>query len=563
MDEPNIVELLEALNIQAVERVDPGVYETKRINSQICFQSLFTTSRHDGRYRITGTTSLFLKNFFVDAEIFWNDKTPGRINSGLWVETTPSGDDCMFEAIAMRTKGKDYLLIQLSRYAFLEKRDLIQKGRQLSLSARHLVNREKSLMANQEDLEQLVRERTKDLLAANRRLKEEMAEREKLEIKMRQTSKMESLGTMAGGIAHDFNNILSAVIGYADLAHSLAKSGSLQQGYLTGVLKAGERAKELVAQILSFSRQTSRDRVPVVIREIVEECLKMIRASLPANIQIVEKLDCDTVVLADPIQIHQVLMNLCTNAGYAMTPTGGSLGVELTDVFLDEAFCRVNGDIRPGPHQKLSVRDTGSGIRPDVIERVFDPFFTTKEIGKGTGMGLAVAHGIVKSHRGTIMVESEQGVGTAFHVFLPTVDIDPKGGRLDTVSLPKGHESILFVDDDPTIVDIVKQYLEPLGYRVTTRAGSADALALFESDPFRFDLIVTDLTMPYMTGDALVSALRMIRGDIPVILCTGFDPVGEDRSLLGREINACLKKPILRKEMAEAVRKVLDARGRS
>ena len=563
MDEPILVALLDALNIQVVERMGPGIYESTGANSQICFQSLFATTQHNGRHRIIKTTSLFLEHFLVDAELFWSDATPGRVNSGPWVEVMPSGDECMFEAIAVRTHGKDYLIIQLSRHAYLEKQDLIQKGRQLSLVARDFKHREKSLLATQEDLEQIVRKRTEGLLAANQRLKEEMAEREKLENKMRQASKMESLGTMAGGIAHDFNNILSAVMGYAELAQGHAESGTPQQRYLDGVLKAGERARELVAQILSFSRQARRHRVPLVTRKIIEEGLMMIRASLPANIQIVEDLHSGAVVLADPTEIHQVLMNLCTNAGHAMALSGGRLGVELTDVVLDEAFCRSQGCIRPGTYQKLAVGDTGCGIRPDVMERVFDPFFTTKAIGEGTGMGLAVVHGIVKSHGGTILLESQQGQGTSFHVFFPTVDMDdPQLDRSSPVSLPGGCESILVVDDEPAIVDIVQQYLEPLGYRVTTRTGSADALALFESDPFRFDLLVTDQAMPHMTGDELVSAVRAIRGDIPVILCTGFDPATEDRSIPDLEIDARVKKPLLRKEIVEAVRKVLDARAK-
>ena len=561
MNPPERFDLLQALNIQVVERTAPRVYVTDRVLPHGCFRSLFSVSVRDGRQEIDGVISSFLENFLIDAEIFWEQEDEGRINSGPWVETVSGHGECMFEAIAVRTGGRDYLLVQLSRHAYLEKQDFIQKGRQLSLQAGKQARREKDLVASKEELESLVQEQTQGLLDANRRLRQEMARREKLETQMRQASKMESLGTMAGGIAHDFNNILSAVMGYAELAQNLSDAGSAQRRYIEGVIQAAERARGLVAQILSFSRQAGGDRSPIQTREVIQEGLGMIRASLPTSIRIEARLESDSVILADATQIHQVLLNLGTNAGHAMALAGGTLFVALTDVELDDSFCQASVDLSPGRYQRLTVRDTGAGVPPDIAHRVFDPFFTTKGVGAGTGMGLAVVHGIVSRHGGAVLLDNPPGQGAAFHVYFPVADMGVERPPSMPQRLAGGAESILVVDDDPAIADIIQQSLASLGYRVVTRTASTDALALFREDPARFDLVITDLTMPHLSGDRLTGKIHALRKDVPVILCTGFDPGVDDRAEVYPGVAALLKKPVLRKDLATVVRRVLDHKG--
>jgi signal transduction histidine kinase/CheY-like chemotaxis protein len=381
----------------------------------------------------------------------------------------------------------------------------------------------------------------------------------KLETQLRQAQKMEAIGTLAGGIAHDFNNILSAVIGYTELALiNIPKESSLQN-HLQQVLKAGSRAKDLVKQILTFSRQAEQEVGPFQIKLIAKEALKLLRASLPTTIEIRQDIQSDSTVLADPTQIHQVLMNLCTNAGYAMQETGGTLEVSLTNVELDSHFTGRHSDMAPGPHLRLTVSDTGHGMTPDVLERIFDPFFTTKGPGEGTGMGLSVVHGIVKSFGGTITVYSEPGKGSTFHVYLPIAEDLKDEGETEVIEpLPTGNERILLIDDEQPLVDIGKQMLERLGYEVITRTSSIEALELFRAQPDRFDLVITDMTMPNMTGDKLAMEIMKIRPDVPVILCTGFSPAITEEEANAWGIQALLEKPLLRHDLAKTIRQVLD-----
>jgi signal transduction histidine kinase/ActR/RegA family two-component response regulator len=380
----------------------------------------------------------------------------------------------------------------------------------------------------------------------------------RIQAQLQQAQKMEAIGTLAGGIAHDFNNILSAVIGYTEIALADIPEGSSQHRNLQEVLKAGSRARDLVQQILTFSRQTEQELKPVQIDQIVRETLKLLRASLPTTVKISHDIQSDSAVMADPTQIHQVIMNLCTNAAHAMRPKGGRLNINLSDVVLGGSFLEQHPYMSPGAYIRLRVIDTGHGMNKATLDRIFDPFYTTKERGEGTGMGLAVVLGIVKSHGGAITVESEEGKGSTFNVFLPVIMREIDHEVRTNEPIPTGTERILFIDDEKSLVDLGQQILERLGYKVTIRTSSVEALELFIEQPDKFDLIITDMTMPNMTGDELAGELMNIRADIPVILCTGYsERISKERAHdLG--IKEFILKPIVMRELAKTVRSVLD-----
>jgi signal transduction histidine kinase len=393
------------------------------------------------------------------------------------------------------------------------------------------------------------------------RIKDLEKESLRIQAQLQQAQKMEAIGTLAGGIAHDFNNILSAVIGYTEIALADVTEGTSQHKNLQEVLKAGSRARDLVKQILTFSRQTEQELKPVQINKIVRETLRLLRASLPTTVKIGQEIQSDSAVMADPTQIHQVIMNLCTNAAHAMRLKGGHLKLELSDVALGGSFIEQHPYLSPGMYIKLSVSDTGWGIEKAILDRIFDPFFTTKERGEGTGMGLAVVLGIIKSHGGTITVESEIGEGSIFNVFLPIIQREIDHEVRTRVPIPTGNERILFIDDEKALVDLGQQILERLGYEVTIRTSSVEALELFMEQPEKFDLVITDMTMPNMTGDELAGKLMNIRADIPVILCTGYsERISKERAHeLG--IKEFILKPIVMRELAKTIRGVLDENG--
>ena len=388
----------------------------------------------------------------------------------------------------------------------------------------------------------------------------DISEQKELEAQLRQAQKMEAIGTLAGGIAHDFNNILFPIIGYTEMTTTELAEDSVARSNLLAVLKAANRAKGLVQQILTFSRQSEQERKPLKIQPILKEALKLLRASLPSTIEITQNIDRESgAILADPTQIHQVIINLCTNAYHAMREKGGVLEVILTEVDADSTDLTFNPDLSPGPYLRLTISDTGHGMDRIVMERIFDPYFTTKGLGEGTGLGLAVVHGIVRSHGGDITVYSEPGKGTTFHVYLPRIDagaIAPE--TVSTEPAPKGKERILLVDDEEQIVLMVRQMLEGLGYTVTARTSSVEALEAFRAKPEKFDLAITDQTMPNMTGAELAQKLMGIRADIPIILCTGFSEVITEDKSKGIGIREYVMKPVLRSEMAKTIRRVLD-----
>ena len=381
----------------------------------------------------------------------------------------------------------------------------------------------------------------------------------KLETQLRQAQKMESIGTLAGGIAHDFNNILSVIIGYTAMAKDDCPAGSSIAKDLDEVLLAGNRAKGLVQQILAFSRQDDTDRIALQPASIIKETITMLRPSLPTTIEIIQDIDAVTgLVFVDPSQLNQILMNLCTNAFHAMEKTGGKLDISLKEVILSNEDLMNEPEVTNGTFIQLSISDSGAGIAPDVKEKIFDPYFTTKETGKGTGMGLSVVHGIVRSYGGFISFYSELGEGTVFHVFLPVVEKELLEESEINDQIPGGSERILLVDDEEILTKMGKRMLERLGYHVTVRNGSLEALETFRNQANTFDIVITDQTMPDMTGSDLSKRMLQIRPDIPIILCTGYSTIISEENAKFMGIKEFALKPLAKKDIALLIRKVLD-----
>ena len=386
-------------------------------------------------------------------------------------------------------------------------------------------------------------------------------EKQKLQVQLQQAQKMEAIGTLAGGIAHDFNNILGAILGYAEMVQEDSPAGSRSRGDIDQVVKASHRAKELVKQILNFSRQAATEQIPLHPALIIKEVVKMLRSSLPSTIDLQQDINPDVgLILADPTQIHQVLVNLCTNAFHAMEETGGILTISLKKTTLSKSDLTSEPQVQPGDFVQLSISDTGSGIAPDIQEKMFDPFFTTKEVGKGTGMGLAIIHGIAKSYKGFVNYNSQPGEGTVFHVYLPVIK-DPALLEIEPVpfDLPLlGNERILFIDDEEILADVGRAMLERLGYRVTVRRNSIEALNTFQNQPNQFDLVITDQTMPGMTGSDLARRMLQIRPNMPIILCTGYSSVMSEGKARSLGIKGFAMKPIAKNDLAALIRKALD-----
>ena len=389
----------------------------------------------------------------------------------------------------------------------------------------------------------------------------DVTDRDRLQAQLEQAQKMESIGTLAGGIAHDFNNILSPIMIHAEMAMMELPPDSPVQNSLRQIFQAGERAGGLTKQILTFSRMRQRERSPFKMGLIVKECLKMLRATLPATIEISQNLESgpDTV-LCDITEINQVLMNLCTNAAHAMRDKGGELTIALAQEHLDIEAADKFSDLNPGFYLKLTVSDTGHGIDNETMKNIFEPYYTTKGPGEGTGMGLAVVHGIVRSYGGDIRVESQPGRGATFHVLLPAAESEATPPVERPVKLSKGTERILLVDDEKAAVDAVQAMLGRLGYKVTGRTSSVEALEVFRHRAEDFDLVITDMTMPNISGDELSRELMSIRPDIPIILCTGFSEKMDEKKAMHMGIRAFVMKPIVMRQLADTIRQVLDHR---
>ena len=382
---------------------------------------------------------------------------------------------------------------------------------------------------------------------------------QKLEDQLQQAHKMEAIGTLAGGIAHDFNNILSIILGNAELAIDDISNGKPAEQSLKEIRKASFRARELVQQILSFARKTMTSLKPMEINGIVKESLKLMRASIPAMVDIHSNIPSEpSMILGDPTEIHQIVINLCTNAAHAMKTSGGTLEVGLSEVALDEKTASRYEDLSPGVFVKLTVKDNGEGISKDILEKVFEPYFTTKEFGAGSGMGLAVVYGLVKKCKGAIKIESDVGEGTTVEVLFPKIEEEAPATEKKEDELPRGTERILLVDDDPAIVNMTGQMLKRLGYFVTEKTDSTGALESFKSSPEDFDLVITDMSMPKMAGDRLAAELMKIRRDIPILLCTGHSDSVDEKKARRLGIKGFAMKPLDKGKLARAVRAVLD-----
>ncbi len=384
-------------------------------------------------------------------------------------------------------------------------------------------------------------------------------EKVKLESRLQQAQKMEAIGTLAGGIAHDFNNILGAIIGYTEMARDDSPKESSVVEDLDKVLEASNRAAGLVKQILAFSRQDETEYILLQPSSIVEKAITMIRPSLPTTIEIIQDIDTKTGnIFGDPTQIHQILINLCTNAFHAMEDTGGRLDISLKEIDLRREDITPETYIDAGTFIQLSIGDSGAGMTQQVKDKIFDPYFTTKEVGKGTGMGLSIVHGIIKNYGGFLTLSSEPGKGTVFHVFLPVVNKEVLPTIEAIKQIPVGKEKILFIDDEDVLADMGKTMLERLGYHVTVRKSSLEALETFQNQPDQFDVVITDQTMPGMTGVDLARRMLQIRPDIPIILCTGYSSIISEEKAKSIGVREFALKPVGKGDLAVLIRKVLN-----
>ncbi len=387
----------------------------------------------------------------------------------------------------------------------------------------------------------------------------DITDRKTLEKELRQAYKMESIGTLTGGVAHDFNNIMAIIVGNTELAMDDVPERNPAYSNLEEIKKAGLRATSIVKQLLSFSRKTDQKLQPVKIGVVIQDALKFLRSTIPTTIDIQQNIQAmDETILADPTQISQIMMNLCINASHAMEQNGGNLTVNVKTVILDDHSAKKYFDLKKGRHVKITVSDTGPGIDSAIIHRIFDPYFTTKEVGKGSGMGLAVVHGIVKNYHGAIFVDSKPGKGALFTIYFPVSTEKPKIEKDAIEILPPGSETVLFVDDDKSIVKMVKKILERLGYKVETAMTPDNALKMFGSNPYHYDLVITDMTMPQMTGIKLSEKIIKIRPDIPIIICTGHSALVDEEKVKELELAAYVMKPINKREISHTIRKVLD-----
>lgn len=389
-----------------------------------------------------------------------------------------------------------------------------------------------------------------------------ITEKRKMEEQLRQTQKMEAIGTLAGGIAHDFNNILAAILGYTEILSSELEDEKQLQGYCSQLFKAGNRAKDLVGQILSFSRRSEPENTPIKIQNILKEALQLLRSTLPRSIDIQQDISdrCGTIH-GNSTEIHQIIMNLCTNAYHAMQHKGGTLQIKLKSVNITAGSSNLTDlKLSPGHYANLQVCDTGYGIDKLVLSRIFDPYFTTKTREEGTGLGLSVVHGIIKKMGGNITVHSQKNKGTTFDIYIPTIATDQEGDDQENAikKEKKGDETILIVDDEEQLVELTTMMLKTMGYQSIGFSDSTQALGAFQKDSDRYDLVLTDLTMPDISGGELTEEILKIRSDIPIIICSGFNEIFDKTEAARVGAKAYLSKPVLKNELSETIRKVLD-----
>jgi signal transduction histidine kinase len=415
-------------------------------------------------------------------------------------------------------------------------------------------------------LEKRVQERTRQIAQANRDLKKEIEirkrhekEKNKLEGQLIQLQKMETIGTLAGGIAHDFNNILTPILGYTEMALEELSEESVLRYDIEQINAGALRGKDLVQQILTFSRQVDFDKKPLKLDEVVTEVLKLIRASFPSNIEIRQELDTQSgTVMADATQMHQIIMNLCTNAYHAMMGKGGILSIKLDKQKVGARAINGSAKIQKGVYVRLTVSDTGHGMDKRTVERIFEPFFTMKEVGSGSGLGLSVVHGIVSNYNGSIVVESEPDKGSNFTIYLPQHSADSETEKEVPAQLKKGKGSILFVDDEKEITYMGKRMLESLGYSVDIKTDSQEALKIFLDDPHKYDLLVTDQAMPHLMGTELIAKVKEIRPDLKSIIITGYQESIPANAMEQFGIEDIISKPLILSEFSELIGKVLS-----
>lgn len=417
---------------------------------------------------------------------------------------------------------------------------------------------EKELRKAREELEMRVQSRTAELEQALSSLQAEIRGRLQLEEKLRHSQKMEAIGTLAGGVAHDFNNILAGIIGFAEMVEEDLPDGSPLKRYMQRILKASLRGRDLVKQILAFSRKTEHTREIISLIPVINDTVQLLRASIPSTVEIMVNIKTGSdKVHASAIELQQIVMNLATNAAKAMSAGGGKLTISLSEIDFQPDSPVIDPDVEPGEYIQLVVEDTGIGMTPDIMKRIFEPFFTTHRVGEGTGMGLAAVYGIIKSLNGTITVESQPGTGSVFRIFFPKASPDAVAPIAELHESPLGSEKILFIDDEEILAELGDRLLRKLGYSVEAFTDPHKAFETFATDPASFDMIITDQTMPGITGFNLAKKVRTIRGDIPIILCTGHsDSVSPE---MAREANvAFIMKPIAKAELAKIIRDVLD-----
>jgi len=436
-----------------------------------------------------------------------------------------------------------------------------------TLPATFLLNRMSGLLTQEKNFTHRLAQESKDLQTINAQLEKAVSDRiraeeesKRLQTELLQVQKMEAMGTLAGGITHDFNNILSAVIGYGQLVQADPTLNERSAQNIEKLLKSGERGRVLVQQILTFSRKIDASVEPLDLADSISDALRMMRALIPANVQLQKNLAESCTVMSNSTHIYQILMNLCTNAVHAMGPDGGTLDIELTGVMVAPAEAS-DLQISPGGYARISVHDTGRGIPPDIIGRIFEPYFTTKGIGSGTGLGLSVVHGIVKSHQGAVTCRSIPGQGTTFTLYLPRTEKASAGRKsVGESEIPTGTETILFVDDEAMLADTSSQILNTLGYSVVAATSSTEALKIFSETPDRFDAVITDMAMPHLTGDKLTRKILDIRPDMPVIICTGYSEYISNHDALQLGIREFLMKPYTIDELAGALRRAVDGK---
>ena len=387
----------------------------------------------------------------------------------------------------------------------------------------------------------------------------ERKQAEKIESQLKHAQKMEAVGTLAGGIAHEFNNMLGVILGNAELAIDDIPKGNPAVNYLKDIQAASLRSKEVVRKLMSIARKSPSNKKPVQISRIVRESVMLLSRTIPSTINIQQEIVCEQeTILADPTEIHQVLINLCTNSQHAIQAETGNIHVKLDTVALDRLSANRFKDLKPGYYVKLTVTDTGEGIDPDIKDRIFDPYFTTKDVDEGLGMGMAIVHSIIKKHDGAIHIDSEIGSGTTVDVFFPLIDADVAVEIKKPDSLPTGTEGILVIDDEPSLLKTVTQIIERYGYKVVGQTSSREALNMFQSQPNRFDLVITDMAMPKIPGDRVAQEMFRLRPGMPIILCTGHSDRIDENKAKALGIKAFIMKPFSKNDMMKTIRKVLD-----